>query len=216
MEGIDGMMVPYGSLNLTATSPIQSFTEPISRAEAKAYLNLPERSPTDAEEDALIDSFISAAREIAETLQGRDLVRKQWDLSLDYFHCYEIECRAPLASVDLVKYRDSDGNYTTLTEGTDYIVDTAKQPGWVLPAYGEQWPSFTAWPSSAVLVRYTSGYASTDAFWSGPGDRIKTGMKMLISMWYNGRIPFVQSLDVKEYPFAVTTLMSYGARPNVR
>lgn len=105
-------MVGYGSLNLTSSSPQQSFTEPLTLAEVKAYLLIPDRSPADDAEDDLLEGMITAAREEAETQQGRDLVEKQWDLSLDYFPC-EIRLRAPLQSVDLVKYKNSDGVETS-------------------------------------------------------------------------------------------------------
>lgn len=211
-----GTLAPYGSISLTATSPAQDFTEPITLAEMKEYLNLPARSPADDTEDAMINAMITAAREVAEVLQGRDLVRKQFDLYFDYFWKYQIECRDPLVSVDLVRYRSSDGSYTTLVEGTDYEVDTVKHPGLITPTYNTTWPSFTAWPSSAVLVRFTAGYASTDAFWNDAGQRILIGMKMLVSMWYNNRLPFDASRDVSEYPFAVTALLGFGARQSVR
>jgi len=207
----------HGSLNLTVSSPVQSFTEPLSLAEMKSYLNVPDRAVADSYENTHIESLIQAAREQAEILQRRDLVRKQWDLSMDAFPTAEIELRDPLVSVDLFKYRDSDGNYTTLAENTDYVVDTAKHPGVVTPAYGESWPSFTAWPSSAVLVRFTSGLVSTDVFWNDAGARVKNGMKLLISAWWNNRLPFeVGSGALVEYPFTVTACLSYGAVPRAR
>jgi uncharacterized phiE125 gp8 family phage protein len=211
-------MVTYGSLNLTVTSPVQSFDEPITLEQAKQYLELPERDPADSEEDDQIELFIKAARNIAEIEQGRDLVRKQWDLSFDYFPCHEIPLRDPLVSVDLVKYRNSVGNYTTLTADDDYIVDTAKHPGIVLPPYGESWPSFTAWPSSAVLIRFTSGYESDDSFWtSDAGTFVRKGMLYLISGWFTNRIPYPTdgSSFIAEYPFAAN-LLRYGRLERVR
>src|SRR5918992_362236 len=98
----------YGTLNLTETSPAQPFDEPLTLEEVKAFLQIPERSPADAMEDLMIESFISAARDIAEFHQGRDLVEKQYDLSLPGFPCREIELRDGLSSVDLIQYRDSD------------------------------------------------------------------------------------------------------------
>ena len=73
-------------------------------------------------------------------MQGRTLSRKQWDLSLDYWPSYRIELREPLASVDLVRYRDSDGNYSMMTENTDYVVDTARQPGAIRAPSGPDEP----------------------------------------------------------------------------
>lgn len=221
----------YGNLSLTVTSPPQSFTEPLDSVDVSKFLELPARNPPDPDESMMILGFIAGAREQAEILQGGlDLCPKQYDLALDYFPysgwgaggwgsnpggCGEIQLRRPLVSVDLVQYRDSTGSYVDLVEGTDYIVDLAR--GLVLPPYGASWPSFTLWPSSAVLVRHTSGYAATDAFWGGAGARLKIGMKQLISAWFTGRLPFERGPgSIQEYPFYVRHLLSIGAIPRVR
>ena len=130
-------------LALTETSPIQSFVEPLTLAQAKAFLNLPEYSPSDTEADALIESMISAAREVAEGLQGRDLVAKQWDLTLDSFPGGAISLRDNLESVDLVRYISSDGSEVTLAEATDYIVDDRK--GIILPGPQRREKASPAW-----------------------------------------------------------------------
>jgi uncharacterized phiE125 gp8 family phage protein len=212
-----GVLAPYGSLALTASSPAQSFTEVLTLAEVRSYLKLPTmREPSDQAEDDLLSAFIVAAREEAEIHQNRDLVVKQYDLTRDYWPPYHVELRAPLVSVDLVKYRDSDGNYTTMAEGTDYIVDAAKQPGVITPPYGQTWPAYTPWPSGSLLVRFTSGMTATDPFWSDAGARVKVGMKLLISAWFNGRMPFVQGRGLQELDYAVTHCLSTGAVPRVR
>lgn len=195
----------YGTLSLTAQSPSQIFAEPLTIAEVKSYLLLPLRSPVDPQEDDTILTFISTAREIAEIEQGRDLVRKQWDLSSDYFWSYTIELRDPLISVDLFQRTDNNGVVTALVQNTDYRVDTSKRPGIVTPVYNATWPSFTAAPSSAVLIRFTSGYSSTDAFWKESGRRLKLGMKMLISEWYNNRLPIDKDSEYAK------SLFRYGA-----
>lgn len=203
-------MNTYGSLNLTESSPSQSFEEPLSLDEVKAFLKLPAND--DADEDLTLDTLIAAAREQAEILQGRDLVRKQFDLSLDYWRCPEIELRPHLASVDLVRYRDSEGNYTDLAEDSDYVVDVAKQPGIILPPYSKTWPSFTPWPSSAILIRFTAGLATDAAFWNDVGARVKLGMKQLILSWFDQRLPFVKGASaIQEYPYRITALLSFGA-----
>jgi hypothetical protein len=204
----------YGTIELTVASPPQSFCEPLSLAEVRKFLELPERSPEDLPEQTLLEGFVIGAREVAEILQNRDLTVKQYDYTLDFFP-EEIELRTPLRSVDLIRYRDSDGNYTDLVEGTDYIVDTAR--GLVLPVYGGSWPSFAAWPSSAVLVRFSSGYAEDHPFWSQSGQRVLIGMKELISAWFHERLPFeLSNLAIQEYPYTVTSLLSFGAVPRVR
>lgn len=206
------MSVTYGTLTLLDSSPTGGFTEPLTVSEVRKYLGLPERSPDDADETALLEGLIAGARAQAEQLQGRDLVRKHYELRHDAFWLTEIPLRAPLVAVTSVAYKDSDGTTTTLTENTDYIVDTSKQPGFICPVYGGSWPTFTAWPTSAVTIRFTSGYLDTDKFWIDAGRQIKTGMKLLISEWYNNRLPFeIGASAVQEYPYAVTALLSAGA-----
>jgi len=211
-----GLIATYGSLSLTAKSPVQSFTEPLSLAEVKEYLNLPQRSPVDNAEDDMLNGYISAAREVAEVEQGRDLVLKQWDLSFDTFWTYQIELRDPLVSVDLFQYKDSGGNINPLVENTNYLVNKAKHPGVVTPMFNSYWPAFLGWPTSAVLIRFTSGFASTDAFWSDAGKRLKVGMLMLISGWFNNRLPYAIARAIIEYPYGVAPLLSYGGIKRVR
>lgn len=207
-------MRDYGTIELTVSSPPQSFSEPLTLEEVRTFLGLPVRFPDELAEDAMLEGFIIGAREVAEILQGRDLVTKQYDYSMDYLPC-EVQLRTPLVSVDLIEYRDSDGVTATLDVDTEYIVDLHR--GLVTTPYGESWPSFAPWPSGAVLVRFTSGYARDHPFWSNAGQRVLIGMQMLISAWFNGRLPFEPAnMEIQEYPFTVTSLLSLGAVPRVR
>jgi uncharacterized phiE125 gp8 family phage protein len=215
--GLYGALSAFGSLALTEASPPQSFSEILTLAEVKSYLRLPDRSPADQAEDDELTGLIVAAREQAEILQGRDLIRKQFDLSLDYWNNYRIELRDPLASVDLFQYKDSTGAVTVMAEDGDFIVDTSRHPGFVSPPYNKTWPTFSAWPSSAVLIRFTSGYAPGSPFWSDVGARVKKGMKLLINNWYHNRLPFEKGMDAAaEYPYAVTACLSYGSLVRAR
>jgi uncharacterized phiE125 gp8 family phage protein len=181
-------------LTLTVTSPTQTYTEPVTLAEAKQFVEIPD---SDTTRDTLFAAYIVAARGVAELRQGRDLVEKQWDLTMDSIPAC-IECRDNIATVDLFRYRDSSGAYTTLTEGTDFIVDTAVSL--IMPPYGESWPSFTPWPSSAVLVRYTVSPPEVDA-------QVKQGMLFLISQWYVNRVPVELGANaVQQYPFCLALL----------
>jgi uncharacterized phiE125 gp8 family phage protein len=202
-------------LTLTATGTAQVFTEPLSVAEVEHFLRLPALSPEDEDRTALLESLIITARELAEGYQGRDLVEKQWDLTLSGFASV-IELRTPLVSVDLVQYTDSDGNTTALTENTDFIKDTSKEPGVIMPVYGGSWPSFTAWPTSPVLVRFTSGLGSTDIFWSDAGQRVLIGMKKLIDIWYNEASILPPGSSGASVPFGIEILLSTGAVPRAR
>lgn len=198
----------FGTLNLTETDPGQSFVEPLTLDEVKTYLKVPLDDPSD---DMLLSTMISGAREQAEILQGRDLVRKQWDLSYDYWPEYRVHLRAPTISVDLITYKDLSGVTTTMVEDTNYTVDLHKHPGLITPPWNMSWPAFTPWPSSAIMIRFTSGFTGDSSWWSGAGSRVKMGMMMLITSWYEERLPFVKGAGVvSEYPFAVTSCLSYG------
>lgn len=200
----------YGHLELTVTSPTQSFQEPLTLAEAKKFLELPEqRSPVDGGEDALVDALISGARVVAEYFQNRDLVLKQYDLTLDMMP-YEIQLRTPVTSVDLFQWTDTRGNVTALVQGTDYIVDLAR--GLVIPPYGRFFPPGPFWPSGGVLLRFTSGIDSNSAFWNDTGKSVKVGMRQLIVHHYTQRVPIEMfNIAAQEYPYTITDLLSIGA-----
>ena len=204
----------FGSLNLTEGDTLQSFTEPMTVEEVKGYLRL-DSGYTD--DDPLITSMISAARDQAEIFQNRDLVRKQWDLSYDYWPQYRIPLRAPTVSVDLVQYKDLTGAVTTMTADTQYVSDLKKQPGIITPPWNSSWPAFTPYPSSAILIRFTSGFAPDSSWWQGSGSRVKMGMVLLISSWYENRLPFTPGArNDAELPFAVTSCLSNGRLERAR
>jgi uncharacterized phiE125 gp8 family phage protein len=212
-----GALAAYGTLSLTDSSPAQVFVEPCTVKELRSYLKIPSRIPEDDDEDAFLASIITASRDMAEILQGRDLVPKQYDLALDYWATYKIELRPALQSVDLVQYTDSDLALHTLQETTDYIVDKQKQPGVICPPYNVTWPTFTPTPTSAMLFRFTAGYPAAHPWWMGAGQRVIVGMKLLMSHWYNNRMVFEKGVSASdEYPYAVTALLSYGSLVRAR
>jgi len=191
----------YGIYKLTVTSPVQTFTEPITVAEMAAFLRLPDTHP--ANDDLLLASQIQAAREVAEAHQGRDLVAKQYDLWLDAFPVDVIDVRDPLASVDVFSYKDSDGVTTALVENTDYIVDTVRSC--VMPVVDGSWPSATLWPSSAILIRHTTAPPTIDAC-------VLNGIRYLVAGWFEGRLPYVAGESVAEMPMSVRDVFAIGKR----
>jgi uncharacterized phiE125 gp8 family phage protein len=199
----------YGTLRLTESETPQNFVEPFTVDEAKAWLRL---DAGFVDDDDQIGVLISAARDQAEILQNRDLVKKQWDLFYDYWPEYRLRLRAPCVSVDLVQYTDLTGAVTPMAVGSDYFVDLNKEPAVVTPPWNRSWPAFTPAPSSAILVRFTSGYMNDSPFWKGPGARVRMGMQMLISSWYEERLPFTPNARADaELPFAVTSCLNFGA-----
>lgn len=127
--------------------------EPLTVAEAKAQVRI-----TNSAEDALIARYITAARIHAENLLERTLVTSQWRLILDAF---PDAIRLPyptIQSVDALRFVDVNGATQTL-DPADYIVDTAREPGWIVPADGKSWPE-TLYRINTVEVEYTAGYGA--------------------------------------------------------
>ena len=81
--------------------------EPVSLAEAKLHL----RVDFD-DDDALIESLISAARVAAETLTGRQSCTARWIRTLDGFPCSSLQLhRCPVQSVVEISYQDQLGQW---------------------------------------------------------------------------------------------------------
>ena len=142
------------------TAPTEA---PITLAEAKLHLRV-----DSTDEDTLIESLIDAAVGACEHELGRALMPQVWEVTLDAFpratNGAAIElAMPPVRSVASVKYvRDSDGAVVTVA-GTDYTLDAALVPGWVLPVYGKTWPTDARAEAGAVRVQINCGWANAAA-----------------------------------------------------
>ncbi len=162
-----------------ATEPA---TEPFTTAVAKTHL----RVDIDAD-DTIIDSQTAAVRKEAELFTRRAFVTQTWDLWLDHFPCNAdndviLIPNPPLASVTHVKYYNSSGTLTTLTEDTDYTVDTDSEPGRITPYYNTSWPT-TRGMMNAVNVRFICGYGAAAAV----PEMIKAAIKLRLGGLYENR-----------------------------
>lgn len=174
--------------------------EPITLAEAKAHLRVEV-----ANDDALIGALISAARKLAEHELGRSLITQTWEKSLDAFPAAEIELpRPPIAAVTSVKYVDTAGTQQTMSN-TLYSLDSDSEPGWLLPAYGTDWPDTLDTPN-AVRVRYTAGYGADGTTVPTP---IKQWMLLQIGAMYENREAVATVANIAAVPFADRLLDPY-------
>lgn len=130
--------------------------EPITVAEAKLHQRIDV-----ADDDALVSMWITAIREHAEHLTGRTLAPTTWCLYLDEFSTDGIEIPGgPVTGITSVQYVDAAGDLQTLAS-TEYALDDAQEPSWLLPADGVSWPA-TRDVANAVRVTFTAGYAAAD------------------------------------------------------
>lgn len=115
-----------------------------------------------SEDDDLTD-LITDAREEIEKITRRALLTQQWDYVLDEFPI-ENYIRLPLGSLQSVTsltYKDSDGVVFTMTQASDYYVEAnGDQYGRIVLPYGESWPSFTAYPSNPITIRFVCGWTT--------------------------------------------------------
>lgn len=174
-------------------------TEPVTTAEAKTHLRV-----TISDDDTYIGTLITVARRHVETITGRALINQTWDYFLDNFPPGDkIVIPLPrLSSVTSVKYTDKDNVQTTFA-ASKYIVDTNNEPGQIVLAYGESWPTFTPRPINAVEIRFVAGYGSGAA---NVPEGIKQAMLLLIAHWYENREP-VTDMNMKEIPETVNALL---------
>lgn len=177
--------------------------EPLTLADMRVQCRL---EPGDTDNDAMLTVAIAAARAKAESVTRSAVMPQTWDLTLDAFPSNEIKlARPPVTQIVSVKYLDADGATQTL-DSSKYVLDDATFPGWVLPTYGNAWPSTRA-VGNAVAVRMTCGYANAAAV---PGD-LRLWLLMTAAFIFEHREIMVVDGKVGELPnnFAQHLLDTY-------
>lgn len=191
-------------------------SEPILLVDMKNYLRV-----DTSDDDDLIETLISTARERAEDLTGRCLVSQQWQFSFDEFPVYGcwsnlhhrhgslfshnpleiILPRGPVLSVDSITYKDSTGALQTLSP-TAYNVDKLSEPCRIVPAYGQTWPVALR-DTNSVTITFTCGYDQI------PKSLIHA-IKLITAAWFENRSEVVQAggnFNVLPMPISAQALL---------
>jgi hypothetical protein len=154
--------------------------EPVTLNEVKAYLRI-----DGSDEDTMLTTFISVARQSIEDYLNRKMITQTWDLWLDNFGSelmfdslipdgvtdgklseYLKVDRAidipiyPLQSVTYLKTYDDAGTDTTMSSG-DYIVDVYTEPGRLALKNDTSWPSTYLRPVNGIQIRFVCGYGAS-------------------------------------------------------
>jgi uncharacterized phiE125 gp8 family phage protein len=114
-------------------------------------------------EDSLLLEKLQSAIDDAEDFTGRQLLTATWKAYLDEFPCNDfIELPfGNLQSVTAITYKDSDGTVTTMTAGTEYLVETnGDECGRIVLPYGCSWPSATLYPSNPICIEFVCGWTA--------------------------------------------------------
>lgn len=189
--------------------------EPVSLAEAKVHLRLPDEEHP---EDDLVAMLIAVARERIEAAVSRRLVTQTVDLFLDAFPFgggfylrsirergwgpdYLPRCQViaipdpPLQSITSVKYLDADGVLQTLDPSAYRWKASTRAPGRVEPALNGSWPT-AADLFDAVQVRYVAGYGAASAV----PKSAKAAILLLVGHLYENREEVVTGTIATELP----------------
>jgi uncharacterized phiE125 gp8 family phage protein len=185
-------------------------TEPVTLAEAKAYLDI---EVTDTVDDALLTGIISALREKCEAFTGRALITQTWTLRFDFFptrqkkgaplegfHQVPVDhfdepvevikiSKVPLLSVTHLKTFDS-ANVETVFDASNYFVDVHSEPGRIGLNQGSTWPVGLR-RMNAVEIEFISGYGDASAV----PQSIKQGMLLWIKLLMANKSKLFESDD---------------------
>lgn len=201
--------------------------EPLSLDDAKQHLRVDSDMVDD---DSLISSLITAARQWVEEITGHSVPQQTWQLALPGFpgatgvlgvpvygvdplmlpgtpvsgsvaYRYALHLgRGPVQSITSVQYLDATGALVTL-DPAGYVLSADNWDATITPAPGSIWPVSIVHPEG-VVIKYVAGYATVPA-------PILAAMKILIGTWYENReaVTLVR-FTADEVPFTVTALLS--------
>lgn len=137
-------------------------------------------------EDDLLTDIIDAATGHVEDITRRYLLSQTWDYYLsEWPGCDYIKIPGGnLQSVTSVKWTDSDGTETTLTENTDYYVETnGTGIGRLVLPYGETWPSGTLYTTHPIVIRFVAGWTAA----ANIPAKIRNAIKLICADQYVNR-----------------------------
>lgn len=173
--------------------------EPLSLGAARAHLRVDH-----FDEDAVIASFILAARQHIENTTGLALCTTGYTLTLDDFPAGEIITlpREPVQSVTAVRYYNDAG---TLVEwsAAEWEADLYSLPPRLRPRDGYTWPTAKD-RLGAVQVEFVAGFGGPEMV----PQAIVQAMRVLVGHFYEHREVAVTGTIVAPLPFAVDALLA--------
>jgi uncharacterized phiE125 gp8 family phage protein len=137
------------------------------------------------EDDELLEEIITSAREYVEEVTNRAILTQEWEYYLDRFPT-ENYIRVPFGNLQsaVVKYTDSDGTETTMTSGTDYILETNGEAiGRIVLPNNVSWPSTVLYSSNPIVIEFECGWSDADDV----PRKIVTAIKMVATDLYENR-----------------------------
>ena len=163
--------------------------EPVELDEARRFCRIDSDL---TEEDALLTTFITAAREQVEVMTGRALAPQTLRMTLDSAPRERSVMlpRVPLIEVEDVTFAGE------MVEG--WTVTTTSVPA-VL-----SYPH--AWPAGEMGITFRCGYGAEET--EACPERARQALLFLVSHWYEERLPVVVGRTATSVPMTVDSLIS--------
>lgn len=161
------------------TPPVES---PVTLSEAKRQLEIAE---TIAYHDSQLQRLIKAAAQQAVVRSGRQLLIASYRLTLDCFPSSSGNISLPFppcASVQSVKYYDSDGVQQTLAT-TVYKLLADREPAEIALKSGQSWPTVYD-EADVVEIAYTAGVADTAAELCDEDEWLKQAVLLFVQAYW--------------------------------
>ena len=156
-------------------------SEPIALSEAKLFLKV-----DTSDDDALIGTIISSAREYVEIFTGYQLLSATYTQYLDKFPNKNTAIELlmnPVSAVTHVKYYDSDNTLQTWNT-SNYDTDLKGKPARITLANDATFRTVYD-RTNAVEIKFVAGYASTSA--TGFPKQLLNAMYLIIGHLYENR-----------------------------
>lgn len=142
---------------------------PVDKAAARSHgkIDLTGDSATDAEVDALLDTWIAAFTTLAETELGRPILTRSYEAALDRFPSgakgTDIQLgTAGVTEVTSVKYTPPAGGAQLTLSSTVYELHNLVEPALLVLQPDQSWPDVQL-RRGAVVVLFVAGWANAAA-----------------------------------------------------
>ena len=163
----------------------------------------------DTWDDDFLKSLRDTAIEEVEAWLRRRCITQTWYFYLQRWpdRNYIVLPYGSLQSVTAITYKDTDGDSNTFSTD-DYIVESDTDPGRVVLAYGESWPSTTLYPSNPIRIEFICGYGDSRA---DVPESIRSAAKLIVADMFENREPTIIGTIVQRLPTVENLLTKYKA-----
>ena len=194
-------MRPNASIAQLVTPPD---IEPITLSQVKEHLRV-----DGGDEDALITTLITVARERIEQETRRAFIRQKWTAYIlgDFGNCLPVELPRPRLMPEetfLLEYRDTDAAWQ---ESADAMVQVSREPALV-------WANATTYPADIDSPRSPQDAVWRATYWAGYGSdaasvpgAIKHAIMLLVAHLFERREMVISGATITEVPKSLDWLL---------